>query len=369
MNKDSTTNKSLNSFRAIAFFVVFLFHINLLDCGYLGVQAFFVLSGFLITPILVEMKSKMNFTKYWTRFMGRRFLRIFPIYYLLLLVLFLFGCFYGYNKISFADSFNSQLIYAVTYTYNFINAADNFERNSLIAHLWSLAVEEQFYIVWPFFVYFVSANKLKKWLAFIVLLGPIIRILIAICISIGLFNGIISPSNVALPIYVLPFSYFDAFAIGGFFSLFVTYNVRIRWIGLLSLIIITIGFSIEYFLHNSINFSGLGYLPVLEDAYKYIWAYSLFNLVFALILFKMKNRAFFPKIFENNVLNYFGKISYGLYLYHFPVITFSTHFLFHGIDSVSSMISSLIFTVLISIASYHCIELKLLGLKDKFFPR
>lgn len=41
MNKDSTTNKSLNSFRAIAFFVVFLFHINLLDCGYLGVQAFF----------------------------------------------------------------------------------------------------------------------------------------------------------------------------------------------------------------------------------------------------------------------------------------------------------------------------------------
>jgi len=133
--------KSLNSFRAIAFFVVFLFHTNLLKCGYLGVQAFFVLSGFLITPILVDMKSKMQFKLYWKNFMGRRLLRIFPIYYLLLLLLFALGFIIHYRDIPLASSFYHQFVYACTYTYNFFNATNGYERNSLIAHLWSLAVE------------------------------------------------------------------------------------------------------------------------------------------------------------------------------------------------------------------------------------
>lgn len=362
-------NKSLNSFRALAFLVVFIFHVNLLKSGYLGVQAFFVLSGFLITPILVDMKSKMDFKTYWIRFMGRRFLRIFPVYYLLLFCLFLFGCTYGFSKINFAESFNHQLIYALTYTYNFINATDSYERNSLIAHLWSLAVEEQFYIVWPFFVFFIATSKLKKWLLYIIISGPIIRFLTAQLISCDFFSGIISPTHIALPVYVLPFSYFDAFAIGGYFSLYFNNKVKIRWIVLLSVIIISLGLITEYIYYSSVTMSGLGYMPVLESSYKYIWAYSLFNIVFALILYKMKTHEFFPKIFENNILNYFGKISYGMYLYHFPVIALTNYFLFNSVNTVYAIATSFVITIVVSVISYHFIELKLLNFKDKLFPR
>ena len=73
--------KSLDSFRFFAFFAVYLFHTNILGCGYLGVQAFFVLSGFLITPILLEMRQELNFKSYLIVFYSRRALRIFPLYY------------------------------------------------------------------------------------------------------------------------------------------------------------------------------------------------------------------------------------------------------------------------------------------------
>jgi peptidoglycan/LPS O-acetylase OafA/YrhL len=362
--------KSLNSFRAIAFLVVFLFHTNLLKCGYLGVQAFFVLSGFLITPILIDMKSKMDFKLYLKNFMGRRFLRIFPVYYLLLIVLFMIGFIIDYAVIPFASSFYDQFIYAVAYVYNFLNATNGYERNSLIAHLWSLAVEEQFYIVWPFFIFFIASDKVKKWLLYIIIAGPVIRIVMSLVIYFGLLNSIISPNKMALAVYVLPFSYFDAFAIGGYFSLYITREIKIRWIFALSSITIMLGFILEYFSNHTVVWSGLGYLPVMNQDYKYIWAYSLFNLIFALILYKMKSKTFFPGIFENNIMNYLGKISYGLYLYHFPVIAFVTYFLstYTTRDIYISAVSLLVTTV-ISIISYHFIELKLLNYKDKLFPR
>ena len=75
------TYRGLDAFRLFAFLAVFLFHVSLLESGYLGVQAFFVLSGFLITPILVEMRGQLPPGRYLLNFYGRRSLRIFPLYY------------------------------------------------------------------------------------------------------------------------------------------------------------------------------------------------------------------------------------------------------------------------------------------------
>src|SRR5512143_3525082 len=74
----------LDGLRACAFLLVFAFHTNYLDIGWVGVQFFFVLSGFLITGILLDMKKSLSPGKYFIKFYGRRFLRIFPLYYLYL---------------------------------------------------------------------------------------------------------------------------------------------------------------------------------------------------------------------------------------------------------------------------------------------
>ena len=71
----------LDGLRAVAFLIVFFFHTRNLPFGWLGVQLFFVLSGFLITDILLRMKEKLPRGDFFKKFYGRRFLRIFPLYY------------------------------------------------------------------------------------------------------------------------------------------------------------------------------------------------------------------------------------------------------------------------------------------------
>jgi peptidoglycan/LPS O-acetylase OafA/YrhL len=77
----------LDGLRAVAFLIVFFFHTRNLPFGWLGVQLFFVLSGFLITDILLKMKEKLPRREFFAKFYGRRFLRIFPLYYFYLILL------------------------------------------------------------------------------------------------------------------------------------------------------------------------------------------------------------------------------------------------------------------------------------------
>src|SRR5512135_3333697 len=79
----------LDGLRAVAFLLVFALHTDYLQVGWVGVQFFFVLSGFLITGILLDMKKSLPAGKYFAKFYGRRFLRIFPLYYFYLLIMFI----------------------------------------------------------------------------------------------------------------------------------------------------------------------------------------------------------------------------------------------------------------------------------------
>src|SRR5690349_23272487 len=82
----------LDGLRAVAFLIVFFFHTRNLPFGWMGVQLFFVLSGFLITDILLRMKESLPRREFFVKFYGRRFLRIFPLYYfyLILIVIFIY---------------------------------------------------------------------------------------------------------------------------------------------------------------------------------------------------------------------------------------------------------------------------------------
>ena len=143
----------LNSLRAIAIILVLIEHFayaigSHFSAGYYGVDLFFVLSGFLITNILLKKNDNTNF-KNWVNFIGRRALRIFPIYYLTILLLLILD----YQPLK------KELLYVATYTYNY--AWEYFELPlSNISHFWSLAVEEQFYLVWPIIV--LSFLKFKR---------------------------------------------------------------------------------------------------------------------------------------------------------------------------------------------------------------
>jgi len=136
--------------------------------GWLGVSLFFVLSGFLITRILINQKKLMEenhsgFLYAFKTFYIRRAFRIFPLYYLVLLTLFLFDL-NNARQLSFS---------LITYTFNFIVSGGNFSGPN---HLWSLSVEEQFYLVWPAIVLLSPLPKLPYYMGIVFLIAPLWRL-------------------------------------------------------------------------------------------------------------------------------------------------------------------------------------------------
>ena len=134
------------------------------DVAHLGVRVFFVISGFLITGLLIAEEAKTG-TVSLSRFYLRRTLRIFPAYYVFLGVIALLSVI-GVVTVP-ADDF----VRAVTYTMNYTSA-----RVWLVGHLWSLAVEEQFYLIWPLTIMLVGTKSAARVAFAVVVLAPLIRV-------------------------------------------------------------------------------------------------------------------------------------------------------------------------------------------------
>ncbi|MBU8870954.1 MAG: acyltransferase [Gemmatimonadales bacterium] len=365
----------LTSFRAFAFLAVFLFHLSVFgigpqNVGFLGVQAFFVLSGFLLTPILIEMKANLNFRDYFVNFYGRRALRIFPLYYFYLLVVAGLSLLVldreGYRGITEMERFLDQLPWTLTYTFNFFHASSLYEYTCLTTHFWSLAVEEQFYLIWPFLLFFTPKRHLKKLLLVLIIAGPVVRFLI-----FAIFKADMLPifhQRLDVVVYVLPFSHIDAFAIGGFFALF--QKSKKSWsTWLVILAAISLGFISDSF--NAVDRNSpfcLGYAPFMKDSYKFIWGYSILNLMFAFILIQVRDGKFVPALLDNAILEYLGKISYGLYVFHFPVI-WLVFKLLSGSSGFILVSVSLAVTIIISALSYEFVEKRFISMKGKYFPK
>lgn len=190
--------------------MVVLFHQEFLGLGWIGVQIFLVLSGFLITRILVQTRG-LQLKEYLVEFYGRRSLRIFPLYFGVL-GLFALAVTFGMQ----AQGVRDGLPYALSYTYNFWHASSSFVHSKLISHFWSPCVEERFYVVWPFFIFFCPARLRGPALFCIVALGPLVRTAIY-----GLLKsaGPAAFEGTEVAVYVLTPSHVDAFALGAYFSL------------------------------------------------------------------------------------------------------------------------------------------------------
>src|SRR3990167_5268269 len=129
---------------------------RMLHAGWLDVQLFFVLSGFLITGILLDAKEHKS-ENIFKNFYMRRILRIFPVYYLSLIAIALFAWFQPGVSI-WADSIADHMAWFALYMNNWLHPFVHFK----LGRFWSLAVEEQFYLLWPFVVIFVTRQSLLK---------------------------------------------------------------------------------------------------------------------------------------------------------------------------------------------------------------
>lgn len=304
--------------------------------GQTGVTLFFVLSGFLITRILINSKQNEG---YFKTFYLRRSLRIFPLYYMFLgLYYFIFPLIQGMK----IPSFDLQLYYYI-YLQNFAITFDWKAYGPF--HYWSLSVEEHFYLFWPFMVYFLSTRHLKTSIFFIILLAMILRF-IMVSNDIGVFY--------------FTFTRFDSLAIGSllaFIELKGGFSIKnkFRFLLLLTLLIFP-----TLFIWT--QYTGQGN-PILQ-----VFKFTLISTIyFSLIGFVLciKEDHFLNKILKSDFFVYTGRISYGLYVFHPVVFTFQEKYF-----SLDLWVLNLIFgfsvAYLVSALSFHFFESSFLKLKRHF---
>ncbi len=363
--------KSLDGVRGWAILLVIWFHFFfLVQCGWIGVQLFFVLSGYLITTILLKSKdSSLSF--YLKRFYWRRSLRIFPLYFAYVFL------FLGtYLVFSFPSDMADNIAYLLTYTYNFKPLIEgDFVGDPVFTPFWSLSVEEQFYLVWPFVVFFAGNRALKWIVAGILFVSPLVRFFLA---DMLLQSTMFNEEAIGETVYRFTLGQLDAFAFGAALPVF---SLAIKWrdhtgkIALATASLMLIAGLWNYFdLMESgmpLMVSSLGYKIGVLDNMQHVWSYTLINMAATgLILFLVtyKGNRVTRGLFENKVLVMIGKVSYGMYVYHWVLLSAYRQTIHPRIgNELLSMVIYVGLVFLIAYLSFEVFEKRFLEIKDKKF--
>ena len=361
----------LDGLRAVALLFVLGSHTDTLEFGWIGVQLFFVLSGFLITGILLKMKERLSAEEYFKKFYGRRFLRIFPLYYFYLFILFGIKFITPYTDLKpltaeFGSKFWQQVLPSIFYVYNFFHASASYEHSRFFTHLWSLSVEEQFYIVWPLIIFLTPKEKLKTLFTGAIIAAPIMRGILYAVFASRIFPFTIDVPDVAN--YVLPFAQIDAFAFGAYIAQFEIPRPRLQFL-IAAITVPALGYMSQYMANGHIEWNSLGQEFLLASGYKSIWGYTLLDYLFAVTIYCVAKTGLFNNVLEIAPLKYLGKISYGLYVYHTAVIWFILKFnLFFETGTAGIYFLALAITTMIASISFYLLEKPINNLKDRFFP-
>jgi peptidoglycan/LPS O-acetylase OafA/YrhL len=344
----------LDGLRAFAVLLVVLFHQYLLPVGWIGVQIFFVLSGYLISRVLVRDRGPA-LGSYLRTFYGRRALRIFPLYYATLAILAVASIWIK------GPELRDALPFAATYTYNFWYAAKATAPSQLLTHFWTLCVEEQFYLVWPFVMYFVPRRHLRLALIAVILVAPFARLAVWNWVAASSLTRLWDP---AVAVDVLSSTHADAFATGALLAL--TPLRRSNWLFFgVSALLILAGQLVRH--HAHLPVLSFGFPFGLSADYAFMWGYSLINIAAALCIVTLAERRLLPRLFEWRPIARLGKISYGLYVIHYPVQAGVTFWLPH-LSVPMRLGAQLAVTVSLAHASYELWEKRFLRLKDVWFP-
>ena len=349
---------ALDGLRGVAILLVVLYHnfgfIRQSYFGGLGVDLFFVLSGFLITDILMNAVDKPNFLR---NFYMRRLLRILPLYYLSLII-FLFILPSITSPGIKWDYYTNNQFFLWTYLQNWLYIFKDPGNAHILNHYWSLAVEEQFYIFWPLVI--LLLKKPKYLLIFICTLLSLV-----ILFRFGLW--IYKIDN--LSYYNLyTFTRIDGICIGCLVALLKHMNFEFikKNTAIIVLSFASINF-LFYFINRFYSFS----FP-----YTGLVGYSTFAMMFGLLVYEAVNREtkIINFIFNIPLLKFFGRISYSFYIFHWPVYLIMNSYLLDivkkqipGIGAQLTLsIAAAGCAVLLSWLSYHYFESYFLKLKTKY---
>lgn len=356
--------KSLDGIRAVAVFLVILYHYGYCGAGWVGVQVFFVLSGFLITRRLLE-QERGPLPSYLGHFYWRRFLRIFPLYYGYLLAI--TGVYLIWGEPRLLRDIWPGLY---SYTYNFTRLSPRDTGSWFFVHFWSLAIEEQFYLVWPLVVYTCMGSRLRKIAVGLLVAGPIVRWATAAILA----RSGADPGQAGLAVYVVTPSYIDAFGWGAVVAVFDSTKVpRPGWL-LLAGFAAVLGLGLV----NQMSLaaqglrlppSTLGFPEHAIHNFQHVWGYTAIAVVASLAIVTALRAGGFSRFFGSRPLAYVGRMSYGVYVFHLPVLRLFRHFLPRNVVSwrgLAVFCVCLAVTLVVSDLSYRFFESRFLGYKDRF---
>jgi peptidoglycan/LPS O-acetylase OafA/YrhL len=265
--------------------------------------------------------------------------------------------------------FQHQVWYAVFYVYDIFFGTVLVKYSYFLDHFWSLSVEEQFYVFWPLLILLVPEKWLKKLFIVIIVLAPVFRIIFFLIYRSGIFR--ILGDSISTALYPMPFSYVDTFAFGAYISRYSIPKVKQQFFFLLGALPV-IGFASQYGATGSFgSLSAFGFPLLMPHAYQFIWGYTLLGYFFMIVIHLVVKYQMFIHVLDTAPMRYLGKISYGLYVYHFPIIWFSGRIRDLGLSEIfakplTAMLAFLATLILASI-SYYWIEKPILNLKDRFF--
>lgn len=354
---------ALDILRGLAILLVVVYHnfgtVSFFRFGWLGVDLFFALSGFLITDILLKSREQKF---YFRNFYMRRVLRIFPLYYLVLFV------FFSLSPVLFKQKgpdtvfsyYTENSTWFWSYFQNWLLVKKGPPPVPFLSHFWSLAIEEQFYLFWPVMIFFIKKlSTIKK----------IIFTLIVVALITRFSVWMVYPHEVE-KFYCSTFTRMDSLLMGCLLAVHLkegkAISVRLLQTVIASFILLVVS--------SLVVFGNLRQDNLLFPTIGYTLTAAFFTAMIFLLLKNEDRLIGWIKLL--NPLRFIGKISYGMYVFHIPIyLILSTQFSnvvtpasFSAIDKALFVsLLSVLLTVGASTISFYLVEKPILGLK-KHFP-
>ena len=349
MIKNYLYRDDIDYLRAISVIAVIFFHFELsFTGGFLGVDVFFVISGYLISQILIKQKIKNFKLKEFKNFYIRRILRIVPMLLFICLIIYpiCYFLFLPNQLVEFAESVTSTVMMISNFYFwsnsGYFNTASNLKP---LLHTWSLSIEEQFYLIFPLFLFvcfkYLKLNKITLLISSISLLSFVL----------ANFSGYVSSEYKPTEFYLNQHNYFSFYwptgriwEFGlGYLAFYLKQKKNNKNIYISNLGLFLIFFSFFYFNEKSLTPSIYTLVPTFGT--------------FLFLTYNDKNNVV-NLIFKKIHLSFLGQRSYNLYLWHYPLYSiFISHEMIK--NNIINKISIIIVLIILSIISYEFIEKKI----------